>query len=268
MLIYLSIALFFASFIASLFGIGGGVLYTPFQLWLGVPFGEASTVSFVLIMVTSLSATILYRKSDRVDWLFAIMLEIPTTIGAFIGGFVSHYFNSYFLSTVLVALLIFTAFFMIKSINFDTSFYVTVGDAKKRWWHLVRKWENRFYFLDMRFIIPTMIIVGALISMAGISGGVLKIPIMVLLFKVPMSIAIGTSAFMVGLTAAAGLIGHIIFETISWRKAFILLIPVFIGAQIGSRVSVAVKADKLKWLYGWFLVMVAIITLLRVWNIL
>lgn len=261
-------ALFFAAFIASLFGIGGGVLYTPFQLWMGFPFQQAASTSLLLILVTSLSSTIIFKRSKRVDWYLALMLEIPTTLGSFIGGLISHRFSTKVLGSLLIALLIFSAISMIRSLNFNASFCAHINKENLPFWYWKRNWEGKIYALDLRCVLPIMFTVGAVISAVGISGGVVKIPIMVLLFKVPMSIAVGSSAFMVGLTAIAGLLGHIIKSHIEWKSALIFLIPVFIGAQIGSRLSVHTKSKKLKKLYGWFLLIVAFITFLRVWKIL
>ena len=263
----LMIILFFASFVASLFGIGGGVLYTPFQLWLNIPFQQAASTSLLLILITSLSSTIIYRQFKRVDWYLAIVLEIPTTIGAFIGGFLSHIFSTHFLASLLLLMLIVSAWFMIKPLNFKNSFCTYINKVDLPFWYWKRKWGNDIHALDLRCVIPIMLIAGMVISAAGISGGVIKIPLMVLLFKVPMSIAIGSSAFMVGLTAIAGLLGHITVGYMDWKSSLLLLIPVFIGAQIGSRLSVHTKSKKLKNLYGFFLLAVAAITFLHVWNI-
>ena len=78
-----------------------------------------------------------------------------------------------------------------------------------------------------------------------------------------MPIAIGSSAFMVGLTALAGLMGHASIGHVDWCTALLLALPVFIGAQIGSRASVHIKTRDIKHLYGWFLFLVAAITFLR-----
>ena len=265
--IFLIVLLFIASFIASLFGIGGGALYTPFQLWMDIPFQQAVPTSLLLVLVTSLSSTIIYRQSKRVDWILAIMLEIPTTIGAFIGGVISHRFSSHILAFLLILTLIVSAWFMIRPLNLRNSFCAFINKDNLPIWYWKRNWGGEIHSLDLRCVLPIMFVVGALISAVGISGGVIKIPLMVLLFKVPMSIAIGSSAFMVGLTATAGLFGHIVEGPIEWKFAVLLLIPVFIGAQLGSRLSVHTKTEKLKKLYGWFLLIVAIITFLRVWKI-
>ena len=265
--IILALVLFIASFIASLFGIGGGVLYTPFQIWMGIPFQQAASTSLLLILITSLSSTIIYRQFKRVDWYLAIILEIPTTIGAFIGGVISHRFSTHSLTSLLLLMLVISAWFMIRPLNLKHSFCAYINKENLPIWFWKRKWEGEIHAIDLRCALSVMFIVGTLISAVGISGGVIKIPLMVLLFKVPMSIAIGSSAFMVGLTATAGLLGHIAVGYVDWKSALILLIPVFIGAQIGSRLSVHTKSKKLKKLYGWFLLIVALITFLHVWNI-
>ena len=93
--------------------------------------------------------------------------------------------------------------------------------------------------------------------MVGIGGGVLKVPLMVLLFGIPIPIAIGSSAFMVGLTATAGLLGHISMGHFDLWAALSLAIPVFIGGQIGSRLSIRLNAQRLSKWFGVFIFLVA-----------
>jgi hypothetical protein len=120
------------------------------------------------------------------------------------------------------------------------------------------------YDLDLRLIVPVMLAVGLLTSMVGIGGGALKVPLMILLFGIPVPIAIGSSAFMVGLTAAAGLLGHISVGGVNWTAALLLAIPVFIGGQIGSRLSVHLKAQNLEKWFGVFILMIAFISAVHI----
>ena len=78
-----------------------------------------------------------------------------------------------------------------------------------------------------------------------------------------MPIAIGSSAFMVGLTALAGLLGHASTGHVNWHTALLLALPIFIGTQIGSRASIHIKIRDIKHLYGWFLVLIAVITFFK-----
>ena len=113
-------------------------------------------------------------------------------------------------------------------------------------------------------MIPIMLAVGILTSMVGIGGGALKVPLMVLLFGIPVPIAIGSSAFMVGLTAAAGLLGYISVGHFNLIAALLLAIPVFIGGQIGSRLSIHLDAQHLEKWFGVFILMVAFISAVRI----
>lgn len=236
MSLILALALFFAALIASFFGIGGGVLYTPTQLWLYVPFQEAASTLLLLILVTSFSATIVFRHTHRVDWQLALMLEVPTTAGAFVGGILSEFFSQNFLSGLLILLILVSTLLMIHPPSKRYSFCGGKGKGGNSVWFWKRKWGGETYYLNLASIFPVMFIVGTLISIVGISGGVLKIPLMVLLFGIPLPIAIGSSDFMVGLTAFAGILGHATIGHVNWHVALLLSVPVFIGAQIGSRV--------------------------------
>ena len=77
------LTLLIAAFVAALFGQGGGVLYTPLQVWTGVDFHTAASISLFLILVISFSSTLVFRKAHQVDWITALVLEAPTTLGAF-----------------------------------------------------------------------------------------------------------------------------------------------------------------------------------------
>ncbi len=256
------IVFFILSSIASLFGIGGGILYTPLQLWLGVPFKEAASLSLFLILITSLSSTLVFKNKDRVDWTLAIVLEIPTTLGAFLGGILSKSFSNPFLNTLLIAILSLAALIMIKPVKNINSPCTKQIKRKSKWlWN--RNWDGEKYYLDLRCTFPIMFLVGSITSMIGISGGIFKVPIMVSLFKIPISIAVGSSAFMVGLTASAGFLGHASIGNVNWMNVLIFSVPTFIGAQIGSRLSVKIKANRLKKYYGYFIIVVIIFTIIK-----
>jgi uncharacterized protein len=99
--------------------------------------------------------------------------------------------------------------------------------------------------------------------MVGVSGGILKVPMLVLLFGVPMNIAVGSSAFMVGLRATGGFLGHLAAGHIDWKTALILTPGIFIGAQIGARTSVKADKKKMKRFFGYILAALALFLVFR-----
>ena len=255
------LSLLLAAFVASLFGQGGGVLYTPLQAWNGVDLHAAAPISLFLILVISLSSTLVFRKAHQVDWSTALILEAPTTLGAFLGGRLSQYVSSRALGLLLFILLGTAAWFMLHPPKGKDRSRILSHPSGWIWQHSV---NGETYQLDLRLMIPVMMTVGVLTSLVGIGGGALKVPLMVLLFGIPVPIAIGSSAFMVGLTAAAGLLGHISIGSFNWIAALLLAIPVFIGGQIGSRLSIRLDALHLEKWFGVFILMVAFISVVHV----
>lgn len=69
MLIILAVLMFVVAVVFSVLGQGGGVLYTPIQVWSGIDFHVAATTSLFLIMVMSLSASIVFRKANKIPGL-------------------------------------------------------------------------------------------------------------------------------------------------------------------------------------------------------
>jgi uncharacterized membrane protein YfcA len=250
-----------AAFIAGLFGQGGGVLYTPLQVWSGVDLHTAAPISLFLILIISISSTLVFRKAHHVDWKTALVLELPTTLGAFIGGTLSQFVSSQILGLLLFSLLVVAAWFMLHP---PAETVRPRKESRPSRWIWKCAWGSNTYQLDLRLMVPVMLTVGILTSMVGIGGGALKVPLMVFLFGIPVPIAIGSSAFMVGLTATAGLLGYISVGHFNWTAALLLAIPVFIGGQIGSRLSIHLNAQHLEKWFGVFILMVAFISAARI----
>lgn len=243
----------------SMVGQGGGALYTPIQVLLGIDFHEAATTSLFLIMMTSLSATLVYRKAGRIDWPLALVLESVTALGGLTGGLGSGRFSGAILSEAFAGVIAFAALFMVREFH-------RPPDSKHRKesrlrWH--RQLGEQRYSVNLLIALPASFAAGLASGLVGVGGGILKVPLMVLLLGIPMQVAVGSSAFMVGLTAAGGFAGHVAIGHWDARTSIILAVAVVIGAQVGSRLSIAVDPEKLKKAFGWFLLGIAVLMAVR-----
>jgi len=247
------------SVIFAMLGQGGGALYTPLQIYLGVDFHTAATTSLFLIMITSLSATIVYRKAHKVDWPLAVILESVTAIGGLLGGLFSGKLSGAMLSVIFAIVIITAAVFMIHKFEakWDTR------NPSGGWGLWKREFANHAYSINLVVALPASFVVGATSGLVGVGGGILNVPLMVLLLGVPIDIAIGSSAFMVGVTAAGGFTGHLLSGHWDWRVSLILAAAVFIGGQIGARKSITIDKDKLHAAFGWFLLAIAVSMILK-----
>lgn len=233
----------------SMLGQGGGVLYTPIQVFFGIDFHTAATTSLFLIMVTSLSSTLVFRKAGKVDWSMALALESSTMLGAFCGGLFSGQFSGQSLSVLFAFVIAFAAVFMVR--EFKMNHECAPGRNSLLSWK--RERGDSRYCINLALALPISFIAGALSGLIGVAGGILKIPMMVLLFGVPMDIAVASSAFMVGLTASGGFLGHLSAGQWDWRTSLILAVGVFIGGQVGARFALGIDKKKMKKGFGWFL---------------
>jgi len=255
----LSAIIFLVAVVFSMLGQGGGTLYTPVQVLFGIDFHSAATSSLFLIMVASLSATLVFRKAKKIDWSLVIVLETVTTLGGFIGGFISGNISGQNLSWFFSALVAFAAIFMIHEFKRHGQPVV----AKKRGFHWVRQFNQQQYTVNILLALPVSFIAGLSSGLVGVGGGILKVPLMVLLLGIPMDIAVGSSALMVGLTAAGGFAGHLVAGHWDWKTSLILGVAVFLGGQIGARKALSIDKKKMKKLFGWFLLGIALLMVLK-----
>jgi uncharacterized protein len=253
------LVMFAIAAVFSSLGVGGGVLYTPVQLFFGIEFHTAATTSLFLIMVTSLSATLVFYKAAAVDWPLAIVLETSTTLGAFLGGLFSGHFSGRSLVYLFSGVIAVAAFFMVKHFEIPNR----CGEAPGGFFRWRRGIGSEYYCVNLALALPISFLAGAISGLIGVSGGILKVPMLVLMFGVPMNIAVGSSAFMVGLTASGGFLGHLLAGHFDWKMALMLMPGIFIGAQIGARTSVKADKTKMKRVFGFVLVALAVFLIIR-----
>jgi uncharacterized membrane protein YfcA len=86
---------------------------------------------------------------------------------------------------------------------------------------------------------------GMLSGMLGVGGGVIQVPAMNLLMRVPVKAAAGTSAFMVGITAIATAFVYYSQGKIDPTVVVPAMVGVFAGSQLGSRLTRRVQAQRM-----------------------
>lgn len=107
-------------------------------------------------------------------------------------------------------------------------------------------------------------LVGVLTGLVGAGGGFLIIPALVLLAKMPMKLAVGTSLFIIAAKSLIGFIGDLQGnEVIDWFLlggfTFFAVIGIFIGIMLSKKVPAA----GLKKGFGWFVLVMGIYIVLK-----
>ncbi|MDA7502071.1 sulfite exporter TauE/SafE family protein [Chitinophagales bacterium] len=107
-------------------------------------------------------------------------------------------------------------------------------------------------------------IVGILTGLVGAGGGFLIIPALVLLAKLPMKLAVGTSLTIIAAKSLIGFIGDIqAGQLIDWPFLLLFTACSVVGIVIGGILSNYIPGHKLKKGFAWFVLAMAAIILIK-----
>jgi hypothetical protein len=96
------------------------------------------------------------------------------------------------------------------------------------------------------------VLVGLATGFLGAGGGFLIIPALVLILKMPMKKAVGTSLLIIALNSLIGFTGDIGQVDIDWKFLGIITAIAVIGIFIGGAMAKKIAGEKLKKGFGWF----------------
>lgn len=261
-LLKLGLITFVSSIIFTMMGLGGGFVYVPLLLSCGIDFYTAATTSLVILTFSKASSLYVFFKSGMVDLKLTSVLIGPVMIGAFTGGILAHHFNVDLLSILFACMLFLASYFMMQDK------VQTAGGTGQSFFISSFGWHHEFngnnVDIDLMLAVPLTFIVGYIGGMLGLAAGWIMIPLMVLMFNIPMKIAIATSSLIVPFTGLAGFLGHSFAGNLDLRLAVTLSIIAVIGAQIGSRVSIGTQSGLLRFIFAFILSLVGLWMILRI----
>ncbi len=172
----------------ALLGVGGGLIIVPaLSLLAGLPLRGAIGTSLICICASSSAASAVYLRRGRVDLPIAVELQFFSVTGAVVAGLTVGFIPSTPLFFVFAGLLTVVAVQM----------WPTTSSGFL---------ERRLSRVAARETVARGASVGAgLISgLLGVGGGILNTPVLHLVLGKPFDRAVATSAYMIGMTAAAG----------------------------------------------------------------
>ncbi|NVM56522.1 MAG: TSUP family transporter, partial [Desulfobacterales bacterium] len=260
-IVKLALFILVASIVFTMIGVGGGFLYVPILLSCGIDFHTAATTSLVMLTAAQISGLYVFFRSGLVDLRLVMMLELPTMVGAFTGGMLSGHFNVGLLVLMFACTLFLASYFMLQN---QAQLEGPGKSVRISPWEWHREFRGDSYSVDMMLAVPLTFGVGFMGGLLGLAGGWLKVPMMVVLFGVPIKVAVATSSLMVTLTGFSGFLGHSVLGHFDPRLALCLSAITVVGAQIGSRMSIRAESNLLRFVFAFVLSLVGLWMILRV----
>ncbi len=105
--------------------------------------------------------------------------------------------------------------------------------------------------------------IGLATGLLGAGGGFLLIPTLVLLVKLPMKEAVGTSLFIIALNSLIGFTGDLGHFIIDWFFLLKITGIAIVGIFIGGFLSKKISGNKLKKGFGWFVLAMGIYIIVK-----
>jgi len=107
---------------------------------------------------------------------------------------------------------------------------------------------------------------GALSGLLGVGGGIINVPTMNVLMRLPIRVATTTSTYMLGATAAASAVLYLARGEVDFGLAAPVVIGVFCGGLVGARLQRRVPQQALIVVFILLSLFFALQMLLRVVN--
>ncbi|MGG7466353.1 MULTISPECIES: sulfite exporter TauE/SafE family protein [unclassified Plantibacter] len=229
-----------AGFLSGLFGVGGGILIVPALVFL-VGFDQrlAAGTSLAAIVPTSIVGVISYALHGTVDWLAAVILAIGAIAGAQLGSYLLQRLPKRALQWGFIgflAVVIVTLFLVIPSR--DSSIVISVGTVIG--------------------LVALGFVTGVLSGLLGIGGGVIVVPMLIVLFGSSDLVAKGTSLLMMVPTAISGTIGNARRKNVDLRAAAIIGVAACTTTALGAVVAAWIPPFVGNLLFAAFLIVIAV----------
>lgn len=243
-----------------LIGGGGSILTVPVLVYLlGVEPVLATAYSLFIVGATSLVGAVPKYRQGLVNMKTAVIFGVP----AIAAVYATRKFIVPAIPNELFSLGIFT---ITKPILLMLLFAVLMVFAS---YSMIKgkKEAEKSNPGEQHFNYPLILLegaaVGVLTGLVGAGGGFLIIPALVVLSKLPMKQAVGTSLVIIAAKSLIGFLGDVGQQQINWVLLGIVSTLAIGGIFIGNWLSHKVNGEQLKKAFGWFVLVMGIYIIVK-----
>ena len=218
---------FIAGILGSIIGFGGGTIIVPVLTFVGFPPTLAVGNSLFAAFSNSVASTTMYAKQKRIEYSLGWKLGLMSVPGTILGAIISSDLSPMIFKILLALVLLSSASYIL----------------------LKRKIEEKPIDVSRMLLIfsaGASFFSGVIASLFGVGGGIIFVPLMVVVLGLSMKRAAPTSQFILMFTCFSGLIVHSILGHPDYYQALLLSIGAFAGGILGARLSLEIKEKKLK----------------------
>lgn len=244
-----------------LIGGGGSILTLPVLVYLfGVSPTLATAYSLFIVGAASLVGAWPKHKEGLINYKTAMVFGIPSIVAVFIT-------RKLILPAIPESLFSIGTFSITKDLLLMVLFAILMVAASVS---MIRdgKPANQATSGPQQFNYPLILlegaVVGVLTGLVGAGGGFLIIPALVVLSKLPMKQAVGTSLLIIAAKSLIGFTGDLMSgKAMDWTLLLSVTIIAIVGIFAGNALSRRIDGASLKKGFGWFVLLMGTYILLK-----
>ena len=245
-----------------LIGGGGSILTVPVLVYLfHVDPVLATAYSLFIVGLSSLVGAFPKYKAGMIDLKTALVFGVPSIIAVFLTRKVlvpaipATLFEVAGVSVTkaLAMMILFAVLMVAASVSM-------IRDKKKE---EQATEEPRVFNYPM--ILLEGAVVGVLTGLVGAGGGFLIIPALVMLSKLPMKQAVGTSLLIIAAKSLIGFTGDVMENAaqMDWTLLSVVTALAVVGIFVGNQLSKKIDGAALKKGFGWFVLVMGIYIIIK-----
>nr|WP_092917855.1 sulfite exporter TauE/SafE family protein [Agrococcus baldri] len=229
-----------SGFLSGMFGIGGGIVIVPLLVMLAkFPRKLAAGTSLGAIVPAALVGVASYAAVGNVDWLVALILVVGSVTGAQVGAHLLHKLP------VLAIRWAFIAFLVVVAV----SLFLVVPS---------RDAQLQLDVLPIIGLVALGFATGVLSGILGVGGGVIIVPMLILLFGQSDLVAKGTSLAMMIPTAISGTIGNLRRKNVDILASLVVGLSACVTTALGAAAAIALDPRTASIIFGAFLLVLIV----------
>jgi uncharacterized protein len=245
-----------------LIGGGGSILTVPVLVYLfNVDPVLATAYSLFIVGLSSLVGAFPKYKAGMIDLKTALVFGVPSIIAVFLTRKVlvpaipATLFEVAGISVTkaLAMMILFAVLMVAASVSM-------IRDKKQE-----EEDSNAPRVFNYPMILLEGAVVGVLTGLVGAGGGFLIIPALVMLSKLPMKQAVGTSLLIIAAKSLIGFTGDVMenADQMDWTLLSVVTTLAIIGIFIGNQLSKKIDGAALKKGFGWFVLVMGIYIIIK-----
>lgn len=243
-----------------LIGGGGSILTVPVLVYLfGINPVLATAYSLFIVGATSLVGVFPKYKTGEVNLKTAVIFGLPSIAAVYAT-------RAFLVPAIPAEIFSIGSFVVTKSLMMMLLFAVLMLFASVSMIRGKKKGETE-EVAEQKFNYPLILVegavVGVLTGLVGAGGGFLIIPALVLLSKLPMKQAIGTSLLIIAAKSLIGFTGDLGNAEVNWPILLTVTGLAVAGIFAGNILSKKISADSLKKGFGWFVLAMGIYIIVK-----